>query len=184
MFSIHVYFRRCSCWRRVVSLSTAPVRSLWRRTKNRWPGPFRPFPACPFGLRWEQQPQTHTGLSGIRSSHSVCSSGAPRGSRRHAGSWAVSSAAANAPEVPPRAELGPRQNRRLSNPQSRQGHHRLLYRQVPESLTKGVFSLSGASRRELACLNGAAGTLRWGAVDKRRSCLCLATAALWKVQAM
>lgn len=48
----------------------------------------------------------------------------------------------------------------------------------------GMFSSSRASRRELPCLYCAADMLRWGGVDKRRSCFCLATAALWKLRAM
>lgn len=81
----------------------------------------------------------------VSSDHHILSFplGAPYRSRRHAGSWAVAWTAAPPPEVPPRAELGPEGNGGPSPPQSQQGHHWVLYRQVPENLTRGhVFVLT------------------------------------------
>lgn len=70
------------------------------------------------------------------------SSGASHWSRRHAGSRPVTWAAATPPEVQPRAELGPDGDGGSPLLQSRQGHHRLLYCQVPEKLTGGHVFLS------------------------------------------
>lgn len=67
----HLYFRQYSCWRRAASLSTAPVRWLWPRTKNRSPGPFRCFPAFHFSLRWERQSRAQSGARVISSAHSL-----------------------------------------------------------------------------------------------------------------
>lgn len=119
------------------------------------------------------------------------SSGASHRRRRHAGSRPVTWAAATPPEVQPRAELGPDGDGGSPLLQSRQGHHRLLYCQVPEKLTGGhVFSHSTVSPHtaETADWNNRVYIttlcVLWrGSVDKDARCavysICLLTAALW-----
>lgn len=100
-------------------------------------------------------------LSGrITEQHSRMSSGAAHRRRRHAGSQAVTWAAAPPPEVQPRAELGPGWNGSAPLLPSWQGHYWVFYRQVPEKLTRGhVLSLPRLTRvftlRHSVCIDGA-----------------------------
>lgn len=86
----------------------------------------------------------------LAKSHSrscVSFSGASHWCRRHAGSRAVTWAAASPPEIQTWAELGRDRNDDSPPLQSQQGHYRLFYCQVPEKLTVGhVFSYSSHTR--------------------------------------